>query len=97
MFTKTTVEYNASINSADLVATLIQAVNAILEQASAIVKSSELVNPEAYFKYISDQLKMIDPDLAKIVSEEDIKKAVNLVNLERQAAAQNGGMQEEGY
>jgi hypothetical protein len=96
MFTKTTVEYNASINSADLVATLIQAVNSILEQASAIVKSSEIVNPEAYFNYISDQLKMIDPDLAKIVSDDDIKKAVNLINLERQAAAQGGGVQ-EGY
>lgn len=73
LFTKTQVDYNNAISSADIVNSLLTSINQILDTTQNMVSNNKLVDAEAYCNYVINQLKVIDPDILTFVGEKQVK------------------------
>ena len=97
LFNKTTVEYNAVTNSAEIVGNMMRTVDDVVGTVTNLVRNNEVLNPEASFKYLQAKLKSIDLDLAGLMTDVDIKKAVDKINAEREGGEGGGGDDNFGY
>lgn len=83
LFTKTDIDYNASITSSEIVSQLVESINRILESVQRFSQDSKLIKVDGYVRYVVEQLKTIDPDILSFIDEETIKKYVEDVLKER--------------
>jgi hypothetical protein len=91
------VEYNAVTNSAESVGNMMRTVDDVVGTVTNLVRNNEVLNPESSFKYLQAKLKSIDLDLAELMTDNDIKKAVDKINSEREGGEGGGGDDNFGY
>lgn len=93
MFNKTTVEYNAVTNSAEIVGNMMRTIDDVVSTVSNVVRNNDVIDPTRSYDFLRNKLKSIDLDLAELITDDLIKKAADKVSKERES----GGEGEENF
>lgn len=96
LFTKTAVEYNSAIASAEIINNLIRSIGDILEASQRLVIDSRFIDSEEFYDYVGTQLKVIDPDIEKFLKKDELLALIKEIKKKRDAEASGesteGGM-----
>lgn len=76
LFTKTDADYNVALTNTEIIGQLVEGVQRILQGGQSTLQEIKIIDPEQYAAYISEKLKMIDPDVSKFITEESIKNYI---------------------
>ena len=85
MFNKTTVEYNAAKNSAEIVGDMMRTIDDVVSTVTNVVRNNEIIDPTKSYEFLRNKLKSIDLDLSELITDDLIKKAADKVSKERDA------------
>lgn len=84
LFTKTEVDFNTSITNTEIIGTLLEGIQRILLGCQQTIQDIKFIDPEEYSKFVMEQLKLINPDADKFITEETIKNYINQAKSEPQ-------------
>ena len=76
MFNKTDVDYNVAITNAQIMGELNQGIAQVMSAANQSLQEIQFIDKEEYVKYISEQLKTVDKEVARFINDETIKKFI---------------------
>nr|DAT14416.1 MAG TPA: portal [Bacteriophage sp.] len=88
LFTKTDIDYNVSLINLDIINQMVGGIQQVLFSIQQTVSEVRFIDPQKLLEYAEDQLKIIDPDLKGLITEETIKNFVSSI----QQAPDDGGM-----
>lgn len=91
LFKKTDVDYALAITNAEIINSLSQGVQQILQNTQQTIQDIKLIDPQEYAKYTLNQLKAIDPSISQFITEETIAKALQEANQDQGQGQQPGG------
>lgn len=80
LFKKTEVDYNISITNTEIVGQLLDGIQRILSSVSQSMQEVQYIDQEAFIGYVRSQLKSIDPEISKFITDETIKKFISQLN-----------------
>ena len=93
-FSKTTVEYNNSMNTMENISALTTGISNVLVQAlQTLDQSMPLLDTKAYVNYVRSMLKDIDPEAVDLITDETIEQYIQFVNEKYQAQRQQLGLE----
>lgn len=84
LFTKTDVDFNVSITNAQIVGELTQGIQQILLNAQQTLSEISLIDKREYAKYITSQLRAIDANASKFVTDKTIDDALKTLGAANQ-------------
>lgn len=74
LFSKTTIEYNNQMNTAESISNLVQQISAVVEMALRTLEvAGPFFNTEGYLNYVTTILKNIDPEIESFSSVEEVQ------------------------
>jgi hypothetical protein len=83
MFNKTTVEYNAVKNSAEIVGDMMRTIDDVVSTVTNVVRNNDVLDPAKSYEFLRAKLKSIDLDLADLITDDLITQAADKVRKER--------------
>lgn len=93
-FSKTTVEYNNSMNTMENISSLTSGISNVLVQAlQTLDQSMPLLDPQAYIGYIRNLIKDIDPEAVDLITDETIEEYIKFANEKYQAQRMQLGLE----
>ena len=93
-FSKTTVEYNNSMNTMENVSSLTSGISNVLVQAlQTLDQSMPLLDPKAYIGYIRNLIKDIDPEAVDLITDDTIEEYIKFANEKYQAQRMQLGLE----
>lgn len=85
IFEKSSVEFNAQINQAESVSSIVNSISGLLQTVTQTMDGTiGLIEPEKMLNYIQNLIKDIDPSAAEIITKETIQQYVELYNMKLQ-------------
>lgn len=93
-FSKTTVEYNNSMNTMENISSLTSGISNVLVQAlQTLDQSMPLLDPKAYIGYIRNLIKDIDPEAVDLITENTIENYIKFADDKYQAQRMQLGLE----
>lgn len=93
-FSRTTVEYNNSMNTMENISSLTTGISNVLVQAlQTLDQSMPLLDPKSYIGYIRNLIKDIDPEAMDLITDETIEEYIKFANEKYQAQRMQLGLE----
>lgn len=76
LFKKTEVDYTQAITNTEIIGQIVDGVQRVLVGAQQTITEVRIIDPEKFGKYVSTQLKEVDPTISDFINDDTIKNGI---------------------
>ena len=93
LFTKTSVEYNNSLNNIESVSAISQGIqNILMSSLQGVDSMIPLVKPDAFAQWLRNIIKNADPSAADLIDDDSVAQWIQIQNMKYQQLLEQYGM-----